>query len=82
MCLFFNSLHVAGFDYTGVGSELQYVGSASGAQCVEIKVLSDGLTEAGEWFGVQVFSDWPAVGGTPDDQLGLQILPSNGGFRE
>ena len=74
---FLLSLFVAGFDYIRVGKEFKFVGSGSPARCVLIQVLADGLTEAGEWFGVQVFTEW-SVKNVPDDRLQLHILPSSG----
>ena len=72
------SLFVAGFDYIRVGKEFMFVESGSPAHCVLIQVLADSLTEAGEWFGVQVFTEW-SVKNAPDDQLRLHILlPSSG----
>ena len=53
------------------------MGSGSPTRCVLIQVLADGLTEAGEWCGVQVFIEW-SVKNAPDDQLRLHILPSSG----
>ena len=65
-----------GFDYVGVGCELEFVASATPSHCVQIRLLADGLAEAEEWFTVQLFSPWTARN-APDYQLRLKIQPSD-----
>lgn len=65
-----------GFDYVGVGCELEFVVSATPSHCVQIRLLADGLAESEEWFTVQLFSPWTARN-APDYQLRLKIQPSD-----
>ena len=73
----------ADFDYVRVGRQLEFVESATApvSDCVQIKLLDDNLAESEEWFTIQIYTQWTPEN-APDDQLRLQIQPSDSEWRK